>query len=91
MIKIYFLTLFSLVLFFNPILAQEEHHEESEVSLKRHKLGLFLGNALIHGIHNTQTGKEQYILAPTFGIDYEYWISHKWAIGTYNEIEHFDI
>ena len=91
MIKIYFLTVFCLVLFFNPILAQEEHHAETEVSLKRHKLGLFTGNTLIHGVHNTHTGKEQYILAPTFGLDYEYWLSHKWAIGTYNEVAFLNI
>ncbi len=41
---------------------------------------------IVHGVHNSQTGKEQYELVPSFGIDYEYWLSHKWAIGTYNEV-----
>lgn len=71
--------------------AQHEEVSKPSHSLKRHKIGAFLGNALIHGVHNTQTGKEQYVLAPTVGIDYEYWISQKWAIGTYNEIAHMDL
>ena len=75
----------------NPVLAQEEHHKKSEISLKRHKIGFFIGNTLIHEVHNTHTGKEQYVLAPTFGLDYEYWLSHKWAIGTYNEIAFLNI
>lgn len=75
----------------NPILAQVEHHEQSEFSLKRHKVGIFMGNSLIHEVHNTHTGKEQYVLAPTFGLDYEYWISHKWAIGSYNEFTFLNI
>ncbi len=76
---------------FNPIFAQENDHQANETHLKRHKVGLFSGNTLIHGVHNTHTGKEQYILAPTFGLDYEYWLSHKWAIGTYNEVAFLNI
>ncbi len=85
---------FTAIFFFAMIgfsYAQEEDHNSHENSLKRHKLGVFLGNAIIHGVHNTKTGHEQYVLAPTFGIDYEYWINSKWAIGTYNEIAHLDI
>lgn len=87
----HFLTLVILFAVSFALFAQEESHESVENSLKRHKLGVFLGNAVIHGVHNTQTGKEQYVISPTFGIDYEYWINHKWAIGTYNEIAHLDI
>jgi hypothetical protein len=88
---IYFLPLVLLFAVSTSSFAQEESHEVIENSLKRHKVGAFLGNAVIHGVHNSQTGKEQYVIAPTFGIDYEYWISHKWAVGTYNEIAHLDI
>ena len=91
--KIYFLTVCLHVLFFNFIQAKEEqeHSINSEHSVKRHRIGVFLGDALIHGVKNTQTGEEQYLLAPTLGIDYTYLFSHKWAIGTYNEINHVDI
>jgi hypothetical protein len=54
--------------------------------LKRHKVSVVFGDAVVHGVHNSHTGKEQYELVPSFGIDYEYWLSHKWAIATYNEI-----
>ncbi len=91
MIKIYFLTACLQVIFYSSLLAQENSHELDNITLKRHKIGLFLGNTLIHEVRNTQTGKEQYVLAPTFGIDYEYWISHKWAIGTYNELAFLNI
>jgi hypothetical protein len=70
---------------------EEEHKSEPAHNMKRHKVGVFLGNAIIHGVQNSITGQEQYILAPTFGIDYEYWINNKWAIGTYNEMAHVDI
>ena len=75
-----------------PLQAQNENSKSDKSHLlKRHKLGAFLGNAVIHGVHNTKTGHEQYVLAPTFGIDYEYWINHKWAVGTYNEVAHMDL
>ena len=75
----------------STLFAQKDAHESEIHPLKRHKIGAFLGNALIHGVHNTKTGKEQYVIAPTIGLDFEYWINHKWAIGTYNEIAHIDI
>ena len=82
----------SLIFFVTTSLfAQHETQHRTESPLKRHKVGVFVGNALIHGVHNTNTGKEQYVIAPTVGLDYEYWINHKWAIGTYNEIAHIDI
>lgn len=88
----YFLTIAFCLSMISGVLAQEtQHSSESIHKLKRHKLGAFLGNAVIHGVHNTRTGHEQYVLAPTFGLDYEYWINHKWAIGTYNEVAHLDI
>jgi len=90
--KIYFLTLITFFAFIGICIAQEEEHETKvEHSIKRHRVGIFLGNALIHGVKNTQTGKEQYVLAPTLGLDYTYALSHKWAIGTYNELNHVDI
>lgn len=90
--RIYFLSLALFFTFSGLVKAQEKDHESvPSHTLKRHKIGAFVGNALIHGVHNTQTGKEQYVLAPTFGLDYEFWINHRWAIGTYNEIAHFDI
>lgn len=90
--KVNFLTALIFFGFTGFILAQEtQEHNPSSHTLKRHKIGAFLGNSLIHGVKNTQSGKEQYVLAPTLGLDYEYWLHRKWAIGTYNEIAHIDI
>jgi hypothetical protein len=91
--KTYFLIVIAFFAFTDIASAQEEeHHSPAEHhSIKRHRVGIFLGNALIHGVKNSQTGKEQYVLAPTVGLDYTYFLSHKWAIGTYNELNHVDI
>ncbi len=64
--KVYFLTALIFFGFAGFILAQEtQEHNPSSHTLKRHKVGAFLGNSLIHGVKNTQSGKEQYVLAPT--------------------------
>jgi len=90
--RIHFLIAVVFFSFSASVQAQDENHKSNNLHLlKRHKLGAFVGNALIHGVHNNITGKEQYVLAPTFGLDYEYWINHKWAIGTYNEVAHMDL
>lgn len=86
---IYFFIILFLLTSSNFTLAQKD--SGTSHALKRHKVGAFLGNAVIHGVHNTKTGKEQYVIAPTIGIDYEFWINHKWGIGTYNEVAHMDI
>lgn len=70
-----------------PLLAQEGE----EIMLKRHKMGLYLGNSVVHEVHNNLTGKEQYVLAPTFGLDYEYSLTERWAVGLYNEISFLNI
>jgi len=90
--RVHFLIAVVFFSFSASVQAQDENHKSNNLHLlKRHKLGAFVGNALIHGVHNNITGKEQYVLAPTFGLDYEYWINHKWAIGTYNEVAHMDL
>jgi hypothetical protein len=90
--NIYFLTAIAFFIVIGFANAQEEGHEaHAEHMIKRHRVGVFLGNALIHGVKNTQTNKEQYVLAPTLGLDYTYALNQKWAIGTYNEVNHVDI
>ncbi|NJN24559.1 MAG: hypothetical protein HC819_00415 [Cyclobacteriaceae bacterium] len=84
--KIIYLTITTTVVFFNALYAQEVSHESHEENLKRNKIGLYLGNSVIHEVHNNKTGKEQYVLAPTFGLDYEYALTHRFALGLYNEI-----
>ncbi|MCG8307756.1 MAG: hypothetical protein MI975_10240, partial [Cytophagales bacterium] len=75
-----------LVFLYGAVLAGGNHTPEKLHEVKRHKAGLFLGNTLVRGTRNSFNGKEQYVLAPTFGIDYEHRLSPKWAIGSYNEL-----
>jgi hypothetical protein len=84
--KLLFIPLCLFVLISIPARAQEDSHENNVHALKRHKASLLFGDAVVHGVHNSQTGNEQYELVPSFGIDYEYWLTHKWAVGAYNEI-----
>jgi len=72
-------------------MAQEEAQSEEHESLKRNKIAIVCGDAVIHEVRNTTTGNEQYVMAPTFGLDYSYALSHHWAIGTYNEISFLNI
>ena len=67
--KLLFLVVCVLVQGINMVQAQEEHHEESENALKRHKIGLFTGNTLIHDVHNTHcTLQDDFIIpCPKFG------------------------
>ena len=89
--KILFLSACIISLAFFQARAQEEAKSEEHETLKRNKIAVVLGDALIHEVRNTTTGQEQYVMAPTFGIDYTYSLSHRWAIGTYNEISFLNI
>ena len=68
--------------------ADEHAHEEAghgHHAFRRHKLAVFTGNTWVRkGSHEGSSGV---VLVPTFGLDYEYWINHKFAIGLHNDIE----
>ncbi|RZS91878.1 hypothetical protein [Aquimarina brevivitae] len=73
-----------------PILAQEEE-ERIDVASHRHKLGIYTGYSWIPEGRDPETNKKEFIVAPSFGIAYEYWFTKRWAIGTYNNIEIINI
>jgi len=89
--KITFLIVCFLSITFFQAIAQEEAQSEEQESIKRNKIAVVFGDALIHEVRNTTTGKEQFVMAPTFGLDYTYALSHHWSIGTYNEISFLNI
>jgi len=60
---------------------------EEEASWNRHKFGFYLGSSLVPEGRSLETNRNVTLLAPTFGISYEYWFAERWAIGTYNDIE----
>ncbi|KXX70199.1 hypothetical protein [Flammeovirga sp. SJP92] len=58
------------------------HHQEEE-NFKRHKLAIYMGYTYIPQAIPTHEG----LLVPTFGLDYTFRISEKWAVGLINDIE----
>ncbi|UCC83891.1 MAG: hypothetical protein JSW46_02855 [Gemmatimonadota bacterium] len=68
----------------NPLAAQE--HEEHE-PLKRHKLALFVGYTWVPTGDPHEADSRGTVIAPTVGIDYSFWISHKVGVGLVNEVE----
>ena len=74
--------------------AQAEEHDVHETRLTNaeshhgmkgaHRLSLGIGHA--HVSQGKIDGKTEWLVVPTWAIDYDYWISDKWAIGLQNEI-----
>ena len=56
------------------------HHE-----FPRHKIAVFTGNTWVR--KGNFEGNPDAVLVPTFGLDYEYWIHHRVAIGLFNDYE----
>lgn len=86
----------SMLLLSVPVFAQEtEETIEAEVEMEfeeeevfhRNKLAFYAGYSWIPEGRDIDTGEKEVIIAPTFGFSYEYWLSERWAIGTYNDVE----
>jgi len=71
----------------------QEHEKKEEVALKgTHRLTVVLGHShLSEGIQDN--GKKGWKTVPSTGIDYDYWIHNKWAIGVQTDIviEDFEV
>lgn len=77
--KIFQITLFLLVFAsISKVMAQEEKGLEPEEG--KHVIALLLGHSRI-GQGRSEEGKKQFTMAPSFALDYNYWISNKFAIG----------
>ena len=87
MIRLAIVSAVALVLFVAPLSAQQhEEHQEHE-ALKRHQLALFTGYTWVPKGNPHEGDPEGTVIAPTIGIDYSFWISHKWGVGLYNDLE----
>lgn len=76
------------LLFMFPGSAWSQEEEPSgEEAFKRHKLSLYAGYSWIPSGLDPETGQEEFLIAPSIGFSYEYWITERWAIGTYNDME----
>ncbi|WP_426431078.1 hypothetical protein ACPX19_01665 [Winogradskyella sp. HB-48] len=61
--------------------AQEHNISEFENKEPRHRAAFILGHSFI------SLDNKEILAIPTFGLDYEYWISDKWGIGIFSDLE----
>ncbi len=76
----FILGLIVFILCFNGLHAQEEEKEH----LHKHGIGFLISHTYIS--QGKIDGKREYLAAPSFGINYNYYINEKWAIGLHNDI-----
>ena len=69
--------LFFLIILMVPGFTNAQEH----IEFKRHRLAAYIGHAHI------PRGAEGELVIPYYGLDYEFWINPKFAIGFHNEIE----
>jgi hypothetical protein len=82
--KNFFIVSVLFVLFQWGLCAQEEHSVQVHDMKGAHRLSIGLGHAHVtEGTIEEETG---WLAAPSWALDYDYWISNKWAIGLHNEI-----
>ena len=62
-----------------PVSEDAEHEAKGE-----HVLTLGLGHT--HIAQSKQEGKTQYLVAPSWSLSYEYYLSHRWAVGLQTEL-----
>jgi len=62
----------------------EEHQEDNHEEYHKHMLSLVLGHAHVSkGVKNERT---TWLVLPSWAIDYNYFISPKWALGLHTDI-----
>lgn len=66
-----------------PLSAQES---EEEQPMKHHRIALFTGTTWVPSGETGVEGEGE-VFAPTYGLDYEYWFSHRFALGLYNDVQ----
>jgi len=71
---------------FTGILAQAQHETNTEPEgLKGvHRLGFGLGHT--HISEGRVGGKQQWLATASWSLDYDYWLSNKWAIGLQSDM-----
>lgn len=78
--------LFSAQIICLALFCQEPEHEKEEESLKgNHRLTLGLGHTHLSQGKNIE-GKTVWLSEPSWSLNYDYWISNKWAIGLQTDL-----
>ena len=88
------LVLFVLMIFPLTLLSQEAEHEaheelneeqeESHHKFHRHAIGIFLSHTFIS--QGVQDNDRNWLVAPSWGLIYNYNLSERWAIGLHNDL-----
>lgn len=63
------------VLFLNTICLAQEHAEA------KHRVAVVLGHSYVSLENN------EILSIPSFGLDYEYWLSNHWGVGIFTDVE----
>lgn len=83
----FILVLGSVILYTAEAQAQglEEHQAHHHRAKDGHfRASLVIGHTLIPSLVD---GSKENIMVPSWGMDLEYWMNHKWGIGLHNDIE----
>jgi hypothetical protein len=82
-------TLFVLIAMITSILSfsqehtgkEQEHQEPQNIEEPRHRVAFILGHSYISLDNN------EILAIPSFGLDYEYWLSKHWGVGVFSDVE----
>jgi hypothetical protein len=67
-----------------PSFCQEEEPNEESEKILRHKISLTLGHTHIPA--GEMDGEKNFLTVPSWGLDYNFQINNKWAVGLHNDI-----
>ncbi len=84
--KVYSILISIILLTSTWVYSQHESDTHGSRHLQHHRVALFTGYGLIPGAID-DNGKKKVKVIPVLGIDYEYWFSHKFALGLQNDLE----
>ncbi len=71
--------------FFGTLQAQDHDKEENE-EFKHNRLALVIGQTHVPKAFQSTKGDEG-IIVPSWGLNYEYWFNHKFALGLHSDME----
>ncbi len=69
----------------SPLLAQNTDETKSEEAFYPHRLTMMMANSHIPAADQANGGKTFFVV-PTWGFNYDYWFTRKWAIGLHNDL-----
>lgn len=77
-----------LLIFFSKakLLAQEHNENGAHTKFLHHRASIIIGHTHVPKAFQSSTGSGT-IIVPSWGLNYDYWINHKWAIGLHADME----